>query len=558
MPQSLTPPTPGAMYMFDYATPPLQPDSYKLSVQTDVRFDGNSHPLDESRYFEIVGPRFALQASDVAGVFPPRNAQGPFENALAQIVIKRRTLPWERTLDKTNAIGAPTSPGLPAQYPMPWLALLLFEEGEYALLENTPLENVVPASVFTRLGKPANVLCTAVEADKSLVLDIMPSKEELALLTHVRWVNIDDRELNVEGSDGWFSVVVASRMPSRGAKCRACLVSLEERTDLVKKDPPASFVPIIYVPITQDSPFRDVKYREAERHKVVDRRVDPQLGRLVAVKPATTRLVVLHHWQFTSTGPGTFFTLMQGLDVGMIGKVKKEGEPALTDTAHLRLDLQDRGGEKEVCWYRGPLVPFELTRDPLGPYHSADQARRATPETGAEDVSYAAAFEVGRLLAASDARLAQELLRWRREAYKQSGRLDNVADVNSAFQLDMPVAIAEKAHSPFVPIVATAALEKIVSNPGPIADRYGVVAAGKAVGMNPEIVQSVYGLGSIQEAQAILGGEPATLGAEVTVAKMTPRPNVTLDTVLADAAGVTELTLARDRVIENVKTKLGV
>ncbi len=557
MPQNLQPPPQGAMYMFDYATPPLQPDSYKLAVQTDVRFDGNSHPLDDARYFDIVGPRFSLPASDVAGVFPPRNAQGPFEDALAQIAIKRRTLPWERTLDKTNLIGAPTSPGLPAQYPMPWLALLLFEEGEYTLLENVPLENVVPAAVFTRLGQPANVLCTAVEANKSLVTEIMPSKEELALLSHVRWVNIDDRELNVEGSDGWFSVVVASRLPSRGAKCRACLVSLEERTDLVQKDPPPSFVPIIIVPITRDVTFRDVQFREAERHKVVERRVDPHVGRLTVAKPVKTRLVVLHSWQFTSSGPGTFFTLMQGLDVGMIGKVKKEGEPALTDTAHLRLDLQDRGGEKEIAWYRGPLVPFELTRDPLGPYHSADQARRATPETGAEDVSYAAAFEVGRLLAASDARLAQELMRWRREAYKQSGRLDIVADVNAAFQLDLPVAAAEQAHAPLVPILATAALEKIVSNPGPIADRYGIVAASKAVGMNPEIVQSVYGLGSLQEAQALLGGDPATLGAEVATPKMTPRPNVTLDSVLADTASLDVLTQARDRAIENVKTKLG-
>jgi hypothetical protein len=557
MPQILTRPTQGAMYMFDYATPPLQPDSYKLAVQTDVRFDGHSHPLDDARYFEIVGPRFSLPASDVAGVFPPRNAQGPFEDALAQIVIKRRTLPWERTLDKTNLIGAPTSPGLPAQYPMPWLALLLFEEGECTLLENTPLENVVPAEVFTRLGRPTNVLCTAVEADKSLVLDIMPSKEELALLSHVRWVNIDDRELNVEGSDGWFSVVVANRLPSRGAKCRACLVSLEERTDLVKKDPPPSFVPIIFVPITIEAEFRDVRYIEADRNRVVDRQVDAQAGRLTVVAPVKTRLVVLHTWQFTSAGPGTFFTLMQGLDVGMIGKVKKEGEPALTDTAHLRVEMQERGGENETVWYRGPLVPFELTRDPLGPYHSADQARRATPETGAEDVSYAAAFEVGRLLAASDARLAQELMRWRREAYKQSGRLDNVADVESVFQLDLPVAVADRAHSPFVPILATATLEKIVSNAGPIADRYGVVAASKAVGMNPEIVQATYSLGSIQEAQALLGGDPATLGAEVSAPKMTPRPNVTLETVLADTASLDALTQARDRVIENVKTKLG-
>src|SRR5215831_13132014 len=128
-------------------------------------------------------------------------------------------------------------------FPTPWLALLLFEEGEYDLLQGVPLEKVVPADVFTRLKKPANILCDAVEADLSLIKQIMPSKEELKLLAHARQVNIDDRELNVEGSDGWFSVIVSNRVPNVGAKCRACLVSVEERTDLVAAEPPPTYLP---------------------------------------------------------------------------------------------------------------------------------------------------------------------------------------------------------------------------------------------------------------------------------------------------------------------------
>src|SRR4029079_9977204 len=100
--------------------------------------------------------------------------------------------------------------------------------------------------------------------------------------------------------------------------------------------------------------------------------------------------------------------------------------PAITDSGHLRIKVDDRAGVEETAWYRGPLVQYQLTRDLLGPYHSADQCRRATPETGAEDISYAAAFELGRLLAASDARLAQELMRWRREAYKPRARIHNI------------------------------------------------------------------------------------------------------------------------------------
>ncbi len=90
---------------------------------------------------------------------------------------------------------------------------------------------------------------------------------------------------------------------------------------------------------------------------------------------------------------------MQGLLNGdaMFGNVANPGHLPLSDTGHLQIALDDRLGAVEQVWYRGPLVPYQLTRDPLGPYHSADQARRVTPETGAEDISYAAAFEVGRL-----------------------------------------------------------------------------------------------------------------------------------------------------------------
>src|SRR5262247_227872 len=135
MSEPFPPPPKGAMYLFDYARPPLPPDLYRMEVKTDVSFEGESHLLQDDRYFEVVGPRFALEPTDVAGVFPPRNGHGPFMNSLAHIAIKRRTLPWERSLDKGDSIGDPSDgkvlpgdalplPGSdPPPYPTPWLAL---------------------------------------------------------------------------------------------------------------------------------------------------------------------------------------------------------------------------------------------------------------------------------------------------------------------------------------------------------------------------------------------------------------------------------------------------
>ena len=145
------------------------------------------------------------------------------------------------------------------------------------------------------------------------------------------------------------------------------------------------------------------------------------------------------------------------------------GHPNVTDTGHIKMTLADRAGVDEDVWYRGPLVAFPLTRDPLT-YHSADQCRRVAPETGAEDVSYAAAFEAGRLLAAADARLAQELMRWRREAYRQSARVDCLTAIQTAMSLPQALDL----HAPVATTVAVNAAQSIVNGISKLGDRYGL------------------------------------------------------------------------------------
>jgi len=556
---ALVPPPKGAMYLFDYASPPLPPGSYRIQAETDVTVKGTVEKLETDSYFDVVGPRFNLAATEVAGVFPPRNGHGPYQDALAQVAIKRRTLPWERPIDAgaPHPIGQPSDgQGLPADYPTPWLALLLFEDGEYTLMQGVPLENVVPKSTFQQLGSPSNVLCDAVEADLSLVQSIMPSKEELQLLSHVRWVNKDDRELSVEGSDGWFAIVMTNRVPSLDAKCRACLVSVEQRTDLVTVDPPPSQAPLPTFIVKEFQP-RDAGSMTLEMSRLQEVKMSPGASRLIGLQPAKARLVLLHSWQFVCQGNGTFFDLMQSLDVGMIGKVAQQGQPPLTDTSHLPVELQDRGGTQETALYRGPLVPFVLTRDTLGPYHSADQARRATPEAGVEDISYAAAFEVGRLLAAADARLAQELMRWRRQAYQQSARLDMIANVQIALAIPAGISALQLAHDPLTPIFSTAAASVLVKGSGPIADRYGITVAARTPGLSSQNLVTSWGV-TLQDANVILGVKtPGTLGVPVTSLVQTPRDNISLNAVIQDTASASRLISARDRKIQNAVVATG-
>ena len=49
---ALTPPPKGAMYLFDYITPALPPDSYRIHVETDVTLSSGVQPLADDQYFD--------------------------------------------------------------------------------------------------------------------------------------------------------------------------------------------------------------------------------------------------------------------------------------------------------------------------------------------------------------------------------------------------------------------------------------------------------------------------------------------------------------------------
>jgi hypothetical protein len=565
-------PAPGQMILYDDITPPLVDNSYRLTLQTNVTIDGNNQPLDSKQaFFNIEGPRFRLTATDVASVVPPRNGHGPFSEVVPHIAIYRRTLPWER---KINPDGSPipvpkTNSDLPAlpQDGLPWLALLLFEEGEYTLLPNQPLEQVLPSDALQAMGNPQGVTCDAIEVSSDLLAAVIPSIEELQLLAHVRQVNVDDRELGVGSTDGFFSVIMSNRLPSANSKCRACLVSLEGRLSLVPTEPPAQqpgFSPVFVGTVAIENLPARAEAKSVALPAVAAPAVGvgnvgvtfknpPGVVRNPIVFEQMTRLVLLYSWQYETIGNDNFRGLMQKLDVGLVGKVQQPGHPPLTDTCHLKIDLTDRSGAPEQAWYRGPLVPFQLTRDSLGPYHSADQCRRASAETGGEDVSYAAAFEVGRLLAAADPRLAQELMRWRREAFKQSSRADSV----SLAETSLSIAASVDLHGPVTPVLATNAVQRAAKGIGPVADPYGLNNVANVVGLNPAAVQQEFQLATPAEAVALLGGDPGALGATVSAVPPTARPNTTIDAVAADTASLNQLSQARARLIDNVNAKLG-
>lgn len=536
-------PPSGYMRLFDAALPPLLDGSYRLTVSSHVTQAGLlDKTLDRQRYFQVEGPRFGLDPGLVAGVFPPRGAHGPFADSLPQIVLNRRTLPWERSIEQgqVDPLGSGGA--------MPWLALLLFSEGEYTLADQQPLETVVPKGSISPM--PSGVRCDALQVKQSLLAGVMPAQSELELLAHVRQVNIEDRELNTSRGDGWFSVVVGNRLPEPGVKQRAFLVSLEGRADLVPAKPP----PVPPDLIIQSQP----SYSEAAVNLgfEIPGGSDVTAVGAVARGPAqgnipvifeydpTVSLVCLYSWEFTCAGDASFEQLMQGLDVGMFG-ASGSGQPVVSDSGHIAVQLTDRAGEHQTAWYRGPLVPYPLSRDDQGPYHSADQARRATPDTGAEDISYSAAFDLGRLLAVADGRLAQELMRWRRQGFAASAYAGVVGKVRSLLP-GIDSSLSPHLQTAMTPVVGAGVAGEVGPHIGPIADAAGLDPVMGAPGLNPSRLQAAWGLSSTDEAVAVLGGTAgvASLGEGVT-------GPADLASAAADSVGQARLAAARTQAISN-------
>ena len=524
---------PGFFVLHPAVLPPVPAGAYTLHGEVEDMPPGPVAPLDN--HITVSSPRFTMPPDQILSTFPPANSEGAYRATLPQIVLKRRTLPWERKVDPDERI--------------PWLALVVVAEGEGSLSAESPIEQCI--SDFSKLPQPSDrdVATTVyLSVTQTVVNGVFPCKEDLELLAHVREVDVSDSELASGDDDGFLSVVVANRLPQPGfdpdvgpvpKKYLACLVNLETQVSVLPPPTPDNVLvhefdalavvqdlrpaaqalvhdpdhfamgtvdasalviggPAIADPGVAGGP--GVAARASDRATGAAgfvgaaESVDPvshavHAGQSWSASPATpaaieqaavsyaatdaARLVrdamaggwrlpieaivleptyrfpVLAHWSFTVTGDATFEQYMQHLDVGLLGtlegdkppltpaeqahQAKTAGkppdarpDPELAETGHVGLAHQTRRGDHVRAWFRGPASPHPTTRetapttgDQKGrlPFaHTSDQLRVVVPD-GREDVSYAAAFEIGRLLALSQPAVVSALLHWRQEQF---------------------------------------------------------------------------------------------------------------------------------------------
>lgn len=399
-----TPLAPGQIRFYEAALPPLTANSYKLVTEQQVvgLDDGNPTPTyTETLPFTVTAPRFRLPTDTVQMSYPPANASGTFDNVLPNIVLRDRTLPWVRTIDGTS----PPPPTVPA----PWMALITVTAAELGIPDSVQTPAPTVSSTVAQLVSPGagiygprlGNLSPTVLAEPVLTLtmdlevfqSVAPSAADMPFLAHVREVNTDHKEILGLNEDGFFAVVIGNRLLQASAVNYQFLVSLEGLAGILPPNaPPNGYTQV--------------------------------------------RLAVLGWWRVTATASiGNFIEIMQALpDKGGVALLQSVYTPFSGDDAcpssgpttpvqyaaqalnlgYAPLENTMRIGEHATAWYRGPAAPVPLNLDPLGPYMRSDAAMRYDPSIGIYDMSYAAAWEIGRLLALSSNAMAQSLYLWRR------------------------------------------------------------------------------------------------------------------------------------------------
>jgi hypothetical protein len=201
-----------------------------------------------------------------------------------------------------------------------------------------------------------------------------------------------------------YSVVVANRLPQPDTKCVVHLVSLEGMGAFLPANGTYAAAPILL----------------------------PD-GKTAAT---TIRLVSLKSWGFTSIDPKQSFEgYLENLSVGPLqlptaaGPGDGDAEKAVRNAfrmGYTAMNHRTRLGDKTVSWYRGPMVPFQVpdtifvplpdfsTVPFIEPIQSSDQLMRYDPGSGMFDSTYAAAWEIGRLLALGDQGFSVALYNWKR------------------------------------------------------------------------------------------------------------------------------------------------
>ena len=375
MPETTTT-EPTKIEFIQYHQPALKDGDYEITITQEIKEEkitaNNSFQI--TRKFSVGAERFDLKPTDIHAVFPPDGSLGEHSNVLPHIILNRSTLPWERQSISNNNNTT-------------WLALLLFEETENPESKIITLEtlkdiNSYPAKFpnFTlESGQHEDDKVIIIDVQKQLLEKILPTKEDLTYLAHVRQGT--DEQGKLIGDE--LAVIICNRLPKKNGRSIVHLVSLEGRYN--------------------DNGF---DFQGAGDNDNI-------------------RLVSLKSWNFSCVDEKQSF---QGLLTNLNREPSTLRLPQVNNTeaekylsmGYVPLPHFLRQGGKTFSWYHSPLITGNNPNNNITlPIRTADELIIYNPDNGMFDVSYSAAWELGRLLALQSKNLSVSLYNWKR-THRQS------------------------------------------------------------------------------------------------------------------------------------------
>jgi hypothetical protein len=302
-----------------------------------------------------------------------------------------------------------------------WLAVLQLDEDDAVPLTpaNAKVGDLFPQELYPpstlganysyffnatstkQLGLSLDQAIQVIDLPLDLFWRIAPTLADLSLMAHIRKVSLMNKATPCGGNPGrratlsddgtplgTYSIVFGNRLPQTQKRAYAYLVSLEGLQDFLPDN-------------EQGGPPSAAK----------------------ASGSAFLRLAVLQTWKFFSTGESaTFVEQLQALNGGSADSSNLilpygGSNDVIKDALSMGfapLNHNLRTGGRTVSWYRGPLVPYQITEQRVElPIDSPDQAMVFDPTMGMFDESYAAAWTLGRMLALQDTAFSTALYRWK-------------------------------------------------------------------------------------------------------------------------------------------------
>ncbi len=392
------------MKFLQSCTPVLDDGEYRIRVGQVVNLATTGKEIPEkTQLFSVKGPRYSLDPGSIDSMFPPSNTSGFYGNCLPHIILKRKTLPWERVVFKGKT-AVRIEADVQAADVIPWLAVLTFDSKEAPVIEKktandilNPGANVVSGNLApdTHVGESTTTPCLTIDVPSPLFNAIMPNLDELPYLSHVRSVDMDYKKSD-GSTDGYYSLVIGNRLPlasGDGEKNVSLLVSLEGLGEHI-----------------------------------------PGGSQQITDKNTCIRMIVLAIWEYSAIADKfDFKKLLENLSPATTLKIESPPNAgaemkAALDMGYTAMNHHLRDGEQTASWYRGPLVPLKVDVKKPEAKENADALYKYNPDNGLFDISYAAAWQIGRLLALKNKNFAIALFQWRR-GNNQKAAFNNMMNI---------------------------------------------------------------------------------------------------------------------------------